>query len=76
MAILDNVFTPASPIIVNCEIAILWSHALNEKDARKINNGTWSPNHFVPLMLPAIYNETDDSNESMPLAAVSSLSIN
>ncbi|CAF3819577.1 unnamed protein product [Rotaria sordida] len=58
MAILNNVFTPVPPIIANCNISILWSHTLNEKDARETNNGTWSPNHFVPLMSPAILNET------------------
>jgi hypothetical protein len=73
MAILDNVFTPVPPIIANCTIAILWSNALNEKDAREKNNGTWSPNHFVPLMSPHILNESNDTNQSTSLAAVSYL---
>jgi hypothetical protein len=74
MAILDNVFTPVLPIIANCNIAILWSHALNEKDARETNNGTWSPNHFVPLMSPHILNELNNTNQSASLAVVSYLS--
>jgi hypothetical protein len=76
MAICDNIFTPGAPVIANCEIAILWSHASNEKDARETNNGIWSPNHFVPLISSAIYDESDYSNQSIPLAAVIYLSIN
>ncbi|CAF4999187.1 unnamed protein product, partial [Rotaria sp. Silwood1] len=64
MAIFNNVFKPVSPIIANCNIAILWSHALNEKDARETNNGTWSPNHFVSLMSPSIRNEFTNINQS------------
>ncbi|CAF2995649.1 unnamed protein product [Rotaria sp. Silwood2] len=49
MVIWDNVFAPVPPIIANYDIAILWSNALNEENAREINNGAWNPNHFVPL---------------------------
>jgi hypothetical protein len=76
MAILDNVFTPVPPIIANCNIAILWSHALNEKDARETNNGTWSPNHFVPLISPGIHNDSNNGNQSMSLTVVSYSSLN
>jgi hypothetical protein len=76
MAIFDNIFTPGASVIANCEIVILWSHALNEKDAREANNGIWSPNHFVPLISPAMYDESDYSNQSIPLVAVSYLSMN
>ncbi|CAF4981269.1 unnamed protein product [Rotaria sp. Silwood1] len=62
MATWDNVFTPVSPIIANCNIVIMWSHALNEKDAREANNGTWSPNHFVPLISSAIHNDSNNGN--------------
>ncbi|CAF3678050.1 unnamed protein product [Rotaria sp. Silwood1] len=62
MAIWDNVFTPVSPIIANCNIVIMWSYALNEKDAREANNGTWSPNHFVPLISQAIHNDSNNGN--------------
>jgi hypothetical protein len=57
-------------------MAILWSHAWNEKHAPEINNGTWSPNHFVPLMSPAILNEFDNSNQSTLLAVVGYSSVN
>ena len=64
MAIMNNVFTSASSIIANDEIIILWSHANNENDARKANSGSWSPSHFVPLMLPAVHNDSESSNQS------------
>ena len=69
MAIWDNLFTPIPPVIANCNIAILWSNALNEKDARETHYGTWRPNHFVPLLSPPIPNEFN--RQSMSLAAVS-----
>ncbi|CAF3848636.1 unnamed protein product [Rotaria sp. Silwood1] len=67
MAICDNVFTPVLPIIANCNIVIMWSNASNEKDAREANNGTWSPNHFVPLIPPAIHNDSNNGNQSTSL---------
>jgi len=76
MAFLNNGFTPAPPIITICAITILWSHARNEKDAREANHGTWSPNHFVPLMSPIAHYESDDSNKSAPFVVVSYLSVN
>jgi hypothetical protein len=75
MAVLNNVVTPAAPVIANCDIAILWSHALNETYARAENNGLWSPNHFVPLMVPIIHYESDDSNMSIPTIVVGYLTI-
>ncbi|CAF1143003.1 unnamed protein product [Rotaria sordida] len=36
-------------------------------DARAINNGAWSPNHFVPLLSPAIHYESDNSNQPTPI---------
>jgi hypothetical protein len=71
MAIWDNVFTPVPPIIANHNIAILWSHVLNEKNAREANNGTWSPNHFVPLVSRSICNDYNSDTQSTSLAVVS-----
>jgi hypothetical protein len=68
MAIWDNVFTPIPPIIANCDIAIMWSHVFNEKDARETNNGTWSPNHFVPLISQSICNNSNSGTQSTSLA--------
>jgi hypothetical protein len=76
MAILDNVFTPVSPIVANCNIGILWSHGLNEKDAREANNGIWSPNHFVPLISPGIHNDSNNGNQSTSITVVSYSSVN
>ncbi|CAF4703549.1 unnamed protein product, partial [Rotaria socialis] len=64
MVFLNNIFTPIPPITTNCEVTILWSNATNEKHAREANHGTWSPNHFVPLMPTAMSFEFDDSNQS------------
>ncbi|CAF4613740.1 unnamed protein product [Rotaria sp. Silwood2] len=68
MAVWDNVFTPVSPIIANCNIVIMWSNALNEKNAREANNGTWSPNHFVPLIPAGIHNDSNNGDQSTSLA--------
>ncbi|CAF3316210.1 unnamed protein product [Rotaria socialis] len=64
MVFLNNIFTLIPPISGKCEITILWSHAKNENHAREANHGTWSPNHFVPLMSTAMSFEFDDSNQS------------
>jgi hypothetical protein len=71
MALWDSVFTPTAPVIANYNIAILWSHVLNENEARATNNGIWSPNHFVPLLSPDNQNESDDSNRSTSINKVS-----
>jgi hypothetical protein len=72
MAILDNVFTPIAPNVANCNISILWSSCLNEQDNRMHNNGTWNPNHFVPLLSPCALNEFDNNtSQTRPPAVVS-----
>ncbi|CAF3756666.1 unnamed protein product [Rotaria sp. Silwood1] len=66
MEILNNIFRPTSPIIANCSITIFWSHVLNEIDVREQNNMTWNPNHFVPLMSPPAFDDSDNiSHHSM-----------
>jgi len=71
MAILDNLFTPIPPVSSNCNIVILWSNTLNEKDARGTHNGTWRPNHFVPLMSPPFRNEFNNASQPASLVVVS-----
>jgi len=71
MTVMNNVFTPSPSIIANNDIAILWSHVLNEAHARAVNNGTWSPNHFVPLMIPNMRHESHSSKQSMSTVMVS-----
>ncbi|CAF4183063.1 unnamed protein product, partial [Rotaria sordida] len=68
LAIMNNLFTPTLPVIVNCDITILWSHVLNEIDARASNNNAWSPNHFVPLLSSAVYYASEYGNESPKFA--------
>ncbi|CAF2657391.1 unnamed protein product [Rotaria sp. Silwood2] len=74
VAVWDNVFTPVSSIIPNCNIVIMWSNALNEKNARETNNGTWSPNHFVPLILTGIHNDSNNGDQSTSLAVNNTVS--
>ncbi|CAF3561648.1 unnamed protein product [Rotaria socialis] len=62
MEILNNIFRPTLHIIASCTITIFWSHVLNEIDVRAQNNMTWSPNHFVPLMYPPAYDDSDNIN--------------
>jgi hypothetical protein len=71
MAIWDHIFTPIPPVSSNYNIAILWSNVMNEKNARETYNGTWRPNHFVPLMLPPIRHELDNTSQSASLIMVS-----
>ena len=76
MAIANNTFMPRPDIAANCEITILWSHSLNEKEARSANDSAWSPNHFVPLLSPSAQQIFDRNNQSSPVFVVSSLSMN
>lgn len=50
LAMLNQIFSPMPPKVPKCTIAILWSHTMIEMDVKKINRGSWSPNHFVPLL--------------------------
>jgi len=67
---------PIPPIIANCTITILWSNAWNEIDARMSNNGNWSPNHFVPLMLPVEQNKKSHHDQSNLTLVVSYIHVN
>ena len=71
MTILDNIFTPITSNVANCTTSILWSSCVNEQDNRMHNNGTWNPNHFVPLLSPSVRNEFDNANQRRPPAVVS-----
>ena len=50
LAMVNKVFTPMPSRNAKFTIAILWSHAEMEMDAKAANRGSWSPNHFVPLL--------------------------
>ncbi|CAF3345376.1 unnamed protein product [Rotaria sp. Silwood2] len=70
MEILNTIFRPTSPIIASCSINIFWSHVLNEIDVRTQNNMTWIPNHFVPLMSPSAYDDSDNISHQSVLKIV------
>jgi hypothetical protein len=69
-AIANNVFMPLPPAVATCEVKILWSHTSNENEARITNNSAWSPNHFVPLMLPFFQHESNNTNQSVIILPV------
>ena len=69
MEILNNIL-PVPPIIAHSSSTILWSHVLNKTDARTQNNATWSPNHFVPLIFPPTYCDSNVINHRQPSSAV------
>ena len=50
LAMVNKVFTPMPSRKAKFTIAILWSHAETEMNAKAANHGHWSPNHFVPLL--------------------------
>ena len=72
MMIVNRIFTPVPPIHTNYQITILWSHVNREINARALNNGAWSPNHFVPLLSRAERSQqSDHRNQSARTATVS-----
>ena len=72
MMIANRIFAPVPPIHANYQITILWSHVNREINARALNNGAWSPNHFVPLLSrPERSQESDHRNQSARTTTVS-----
>ncbi|CAF1641912.1 unnamed protein product [Rotaria magnacalcarata] len=51
--IMSNTFENAQYSIVSKAICLFWTHTESEIEARRSNAGNWSPNHFVPLLLPS-----------------------
>ena len=51
--IMNSTFEHAQHSIAPKTICIFWTHTQSEIDARRNNAGNWSPNHFVPLLLPS-----------------------
>ncbi|CAF1049305.1 unnamed protein product [Rotaria sordida] len=58
---MNNTFQPAQSSVSSKTIYIFWSHTQSETDARRINVGNWTPNHFIPLLLPS--SESQDQNK-------------
>lgn len=76
MAIFNSVISPAPPIVASFMITILWSHSMQEIDAKIVNNGNWSPNHFVPLMFVTEPDKIDQSDEAKFNHVVSHIPVN
>ncbi|CAF5029718.1 unnamed protein product, partial [Rotaria magnacalcarata] len=51
--IMNNTFEHAQCSIASKTICLFWTHTESEIEARRSNAGNWSPNHFVPLLLPS-----------------------
>ncbi|CAF4286258.1 unnamed protein product, partial [Rotaria magnacalcarata] len=51
--IMNSTFEHAQYSIVSKAMCLFWTHTESEIDARRSNAGNWSPNHFVPLLLPS-----------------------
>ena len=64
LAMLNKVFTPMPSRNAKCTITILWSHSNMEMDAKAMNHGNWSPNHFVPLLSSGRSTRSDDDSSS------------
>lgn len=77
LAMLNKVFTPMASRNVKCTVTILWSHANVEMDAKAMNHGNWSPNHFVPLLSSGRSARSDDdsSSPSMKVYRIDELSV-
>ena len=69
LAMLNKVFSPMPSNNAKCTITILWSHTMTETDAKAMNHGNWSPNHFVPL-LPSGSNVALAGNPVSPTVTV------
>jgi hypothetical protein len=65
--VINNTFDVTQSDSLIATIYIFWTHTRSEIQARRNNAGNWSPNHFVPLLLP--------STKSRPQADLSLLNI-
>ncbi|CAF1925095.1 unnamed protein product, partial [Rotaria magnacalcarata] len=50
---MNNTFEHAQCSIVSKTICLFWTQTESEIEARRSNADNWSPNHFVPLLLPS-----------------------
>ena len=51
--IMNSTFEHAQGSFSSSTICIFWTHTQSEIYARNNNAGNWTPNHFVPLLLPS-----------------------
>lgn len=75
LTMLNKLFTPIPSRNGQCTITILWSHTMMEMDAKATNYGSWSPNHFVPLLLSgrSIVPGAESSSSSMKVLYIHEL---
>ena len=64
LAMVNKLFTPMPPRNAKSTITILWSHASMEMVAKATNHGSWSPNHFVPLLSSSGNGASNDGSVS------------
>ena len=69
-SMVNKTFMPMPTIDVKCTIRILWSHTMTEMNAKAMNNGDWSPNHFVPLLSNAVRTVLDDGLPSSRIKVI------
>lgn len=53
LSVMNTTFRPIGGSSSSETICIFWTHTLDEMSVRSRNAGTWSPNHFVPLLYPS-----------------------
>ncbi|CAF4999022.1 unnamed protein product [Rotaria sp. Silwood1] len=71
---MNSTFQHIQSSISSKTIYIFWSHTQNETEARRSNAGNWTPNHFVPLLLPSSESQNQNSLTE-PKAAGSGLKV-
>ena len=49
--LMNRTFEHDDPKCPSKTISLFWTHTQTESHVRSMNNGTWTPNHFVPLLI-------------------------
>ena len=57
---MNSTFEHAQGNTASKTICIFWTHTESEINARRANGGYWTPNHFVPLLFPSNYPESQN----------------
>ena len=52
LSLMNRTFEHEGPKDSCGTISLFWTNTQTERDVRSMNNGSWTPNHFVPLLLP------------------------
>jgi hypothetical protein len=62
--ILNSTFDAMPGSFWSPTIYLFWTHTQSEVEARRNNSNNWSPNHFVPLLLP-FHDHTPQTDRSL-----------